>query len=205
MAFIIPSQKAMVKAGKLGLPLDATLGKKALARSLHNNYITFPVLFIMISNHFPSTFGHGWNWAILAGLALASAALRHFLNLLEKGHLKVWLLPAVTVRLIALIMITAPPSASELNDPGEPVSYTEAYNIITKRCTPCHSAAPTDDLWTSAPNGVMYDTPDQIRAKGDDILTRAVLTKTMPQNNKTGMTPEERDVLRRWIIQGMPE
>ena len=87
---IIPSQKAMVSAAKLKQPLDPELGKHAGLRSLHNNYFTLPVVFIMISNHFPSTFGHPYNWAILAGLILVSTALRHYLNLAEKGQQAFW-------------------------------------------------------------------------------------------------------------------
>ena len=100
--------------------------------------------------------------------------------------------------------MTGPPTAAELNDPGEPVAFTQVYSVMQERCMSCHSSAPTDADWSSPPNGVMFDTPEQIVAKSEQIMQRAVVTKTMPQNNKTGMTAEERDLLRRWIVQGMP-
>jgi uncharacterized membrane protein len=86
---IIPAQKAMVNSAKLGLPLDPTLGKKALARSLHNNYFTLPVLFVMVSNHFPSTFGYEYPWLILAIISLGAAGVKHYLNLKEQKQLNV--------------------------------------------------------------------------------------------------------------------
>ena len=102
---IIPSQKAMVKAAKLGLPLDPTLGKKALARSLHNNYFTLPVLFVMVSNHFPSTFGYEYPWLILAIISLGAAGVKHYLNLKEKKQLNVWILPVSVLILLSACFI----------------------------------------------------------------------------------------------------
>lgn len=196
---IIPSQKAMVAAGKLGQPLDPSLGKKALARSLHNNYFTLPVLFVMISNHFPSTFGYQYSWAVLAAISLGTAGVKHYLNLKEKGKYNVYILPASVLLLLAVCFITAPPK-----NPGEckPVSFAVVNNIIANRCMQCHSSKPTDDVYTAPPNGIVYDTPEDIVRKKDLIMQRVVITKTMPQNNKTGITPEERDLIRCWIEQG---
>jgi uncharacterized membrane protein len=196
---IIPAQKAMVAAGKLGQPVDPVIGKKALARSLHNNYFTLPVLFVMISNHFPSTFGYEYSWAVLAAISLGTAGVKHYLNLKEKGKYNIYILPASVLLLLAVSFITAPPK-----NPGEckPVSFAVVNNIITNRCMSCHSSKPTDDVYTAPPNGVVYDTPEDIVRKKDLIMQRVVITKTMPQNNKTGITPEERDLIRCWIEQG---
>src|SRR6476469_1365511 len=111
---IIPAQKAMVKAATEGTPLDPTLGKNALARSLHNNYFTLPVLFVMVSNHFPSTFGHSYPWAILAAITLGTAGVKHWLNLREKHQTDtaVWVLPAAVGVLLAVVFVTAPPAQS---------------------------------------------------------------------------------------------
>ena len=196
---IIPSQKAMVAAAKIGQPVDPTLGKKALARSLHNNYFTLPVLFVMISNHFPSTFGNKYSWAVLAAISLGTAGVKHYLNLKEKGKYNVYILPVSVLVLLAVSFLTAPPKPGECK---EQVSFTVVNNIIQNRCIQCHSSKPTDDVYTAAPNGVKYDTPEDIVRKKDLIMQRVVITKTMPQNNKTGMTPEERDLLRCWIEQG---
>lgn len=197
---IIPAQKAMVAAAKLGLPLDPTLGKKALARSLHNNYFTLPVLFVMVSNHFPSTFGYEYPWLILAIISLGAAGVKHYLNLKEKKQLNVWILPVSVVILLAACFISAP--STNPYECKKEVSITEVQAIVKERCLQCHSAHPTDDVYKVAPNGVMYDTPDDIVKKKDLIMQRVVLTKTMPQNNKTNMTEDERNTMRCWIEQG---
>ena len=196
---IIPAQKAMVKAAREGNPLDPSLGKNAGLRSLHNNYFTLPVLFVMISNHFPSTFGNEYPWLILTIITLGTAGVKHYLNLKEKGQLSVWVLPVSIVILLAAAFISAPSTPGACNSD---VSFAEVNMIIQKRCVSCHSAKPTDDIYTAAPNGVMYDTPEEIVKKKDLIMQRVVVTKTMPQNNKTNITEKERDIIRCWISQG---
>jgi uncharacterized membrane protein len=223
---IIPSQKAMVNAAKrnavrsqepgVGSPLAAKglptaqqnpepvddiakRGKNALFRSLHNNYFTLPVLFVMVSNHFPSTFGNKYQWIVLAAITLGSAGIKHWINLRERGQLSVWVLPVSVLLLLAVAYVTAPQlSTAKCKE----VSFAEVNAIIQERCISCHSSRPTDDVYTAPPNGVVYDTPEDITKKKDLILQRVVITKTMPQNNKTNMTLEERDVIRCWIEQG---
>lgn len=196
---IIPAQKAMVKATQEKTYLDPAIGQFAGLRSFHNNYFTLPVLFVMISNHFPTTFGHEYPWLILALITIASAAVKHYLNLKEKNQQSVWVIPIATLVLLSTVFITAPePVGGEC----EEVSFTEIWPIIQERCVTCHSSSPTDDVWTAPPNGVVYDVPSDITKLTDKIMQRVVITKTMPQNNKTGITPEERDKLRCWIEQG---
>ena len=197
---IIPAQKAMVKAAREGVPVSPQLGKNALARSIHNNYFTLPVLFVMISNHFPTTFGYENPWLILIIISLGTAGVKHYLNLREKGQLAVWIMPVSVVILLAGAFISAPPK-----DPGAcntKIEFSEVNAIIQARCISCHSSKPTDDVYKAPPNGVMYDTPDDIAKKKDLIMQRVVITKTMPQNNKTNMTQKERDIIRCWIEQG---
>ena len=199
---IIPAQKAMVRAAKRGLPPDPQPGKNALNRSLHNNYFTLPVLFVMISNHFPTTFGYEQPWLILVIISLGTAGVKHYLNLREKGQLAVWVLPVSVVILLAGAFISAPPK-----DPGacnSKIEFSEVNAIIQARCVSCHSSKPTDDVYKAPPNGVIYDTPDDIVRKAALIMQRVVITKTMPQNNKTNITQKERDILRCWIEQGAP-
>ena len=197
---IIPAQKAMVKAAKEGKPLNPALGKNALVRSLHNNYFTLPVLFVMISNHFPTTFGYQYPWAILAAITLGTAGVKHYLNLKEKGRYNVWVLPVSVMIILAACFVSAPPKDAAAC--SKTVSFAEVNTIINKRCITCHSAKPTDNVYTAPPNGVVYDTPQDIVKLKDKIMQRVVITKTMPQNNKTGITPEERDIIRCWIDQG---
>ncbi len=196
---IIPSQKAMVNAAKKGLPLNPQLGKNALKRSLHNNYFTLPVLFVMVSNHFPSTFGHQYSWALLATISLGAAGVKHWLNLKERGQYNVWILPVSVIVLLAVAYVSAPAKPGECKSN---ISFGEVNAIVQARCVQCHSSKPTDNVYTAAPNGVMYDTPEQIVKLKEKIMQRVVVTKTMPQNNKTGMTPQERDLIRCWIEQG---
>ena len=197
---IIPSQKAMVNAAKLGKPLDPTLGKKALARSLHNNYFTLPVLFVMVSNHFPSTFGFQYPWLILLIISLGAAGVKHYLNLKEKKQLNVWILPVSILILLSACFISAP--NSNPNQCKTIITISEVNAIVQKRCVHFHSANPKDDVYKTAPNGVKFDTPEDVFKKKDLIMQRVVLTKTMPQNNKTNMTDEERNIIRCWIEQG---
>ncbi len=202
---IIPAQKAMVKAATEGTPLDPQLGKNALARSLHNNYFTLPVLFVMVSNHFPSTFGHAYQWAILAAITLGTAGVKHWLNLREKHQSNAWVLPASVALLLGVVFVTAPQSQSGSTAPAactEEVTMSRVNQIVQTRCVQCHSSQPTDDVFKSPPNGVVYDTPEDIIRLKDKIMQRVVVTQTMPQNNKTHMTDEERDILRCWIEQG---
>lgn len=197
---IIPAQKAMVKAAKLGKPLDPNLGKYAGLRSLHNNYMTLPVIFVMISNHFPATFGNTFNWAVLAGLTLGSVAVRHYINLHEKGQHAAWIIPFAVIALLALIIVTAPVSTNSKYN--KTVSFKEVQPIFKSRCISCHSSNPTDDLQQIAPGGVVFDTPEQIQKMAQRIMVRAVQTKTMPQGNKTGITDPERELIGHWIDQG---
>lgn len=193
---IIPSQKAMVNAAKKGMLPDPAKGKNALLRSLHNNYFTLPVLFVMVSNHFPSTFANKYQWIVLAAITLGSAGIKHWLNLRERGQLSIWIMPASVILLLAVAYVTAPqPSHVKCKE----ISYAQVNAIITQRCITCHSSRPTDDVYSAPPNGVIYDTPADIIKKKDLIMQQVVITKTMPQNNKTNMTPEERDIIRCWI------
>ena len=196
---IIPSQKAMVNAAKKGITSDPQKGKNALFRSIHNNYFTLPVLFVMVSNHFPSTFSNKYQWIVLAAITIGSAGIKHWLNLREQGRLSVWILPASVILLLAVAYVTAPqPSTTKCSV----ISFAEVNAIIQQRCVQCHSSKPTDNTYTAAPNGTKYDTPLEIVMKKDLIMQRVVVTKTMPQNNKTNMTPDERDAIRCWIEQG---
>ncbi len=197
---IIPAQKAMVKAAKEAKPLNPELGKNAGRRSLHNNYFTLPVLFVMISNHFPGTYGNKNSWLVLAALTLGTAGVKHYLNLREKGQLSIWVMPVSVLIILATCFVTAP--QKKTTECKAEISFAEVNTIFQQRCISCHSSHPTDNTISAAPNGVMYDTPAEIVKYKDKIMQRAVVTKTMPLNNKTNMTQDERNVLRCWIDQG---
>jgi len=196
---IIPSQRAMVNAAKKGILPDAQKGKNALFRSIHNNYFTLPVLFVMVSNHFPSTFGNQYQWIVLAAISLGSGGIKHWLNLREQGRLSVWVMPVSIIILLGVAYITAPKASTAK---CTEVSFATVNSIIQERCISCHSSRPTDEVYTTPPNGVKYDTAEEIVVKKELIMQRVVITKTMPQNNKTNMTPDERDAIRCWIEAG---
>ena len=202
---IIPGQKRMVAAAKKGLAPNPADGKAAFIRSYTNNYFTLPVLFVMISNHFPSTFGNSYQWLVLIGITLGTAGVKHYLNIREKGELSVWVMPISVIILFGMAFMTAP-SPPKYENCQELVSFTEVQTIINNRCTVCHSSNPTDVIWKVAPNGVKYDTADQIYNLRDKIFQRVVVSKNMPfNNNQTGMTQEERDMINCWINQGAPK
>ncbi len=202
---IIPGQKRMVNAAKKGLAPNPEDGKAAFLRSYTNNYFTLPVLFVMISNHFPSTFGNAYQWLILIGITLGTAGIKHYLNIREKGQLSVWVFPISVVLLLGMAFITAP-EKPKYEDCKEAVTLAEVQTIINNRCTVCHSANPTDTVWKVAPNGVKYDTAEQIYNLRNKIFQRVVVSKNMPfNNNQTQMTQEERDMINCWINQGAPK
>lgn len=207
---IIPNQKVMVGQLTRGEEPDPEMGKAGALRSLHNNYLTLPVLFIMVSNHYPMTFGHEFNWAVLLALSLIGAGVRHWFNLTGQGHKNTWILPVAAIAMFALAFVMRPEvravEVAEGNEiqAAERVTWPVAKAIIDARCLPCHAAKTTHPTFVVAQGGVMYDTPEQVKAKVELIKAQAVDSKTMPLGNLTGMTDEERKVLGRWIAEGAP-
>ena len=196
---IIPSQRELVNAKEQGRAPDKKMAEMAKNRSLHNNYLTLPVLFIMISNHYPMTFSHEHNWVILAAISLGGALIRHWFNVRGQGGSANWILPLTALVFAAIIFVAAPKPQSASTTP---VAFAEVDAVIGKHCRPCHSEKPTDEIFKVAPNGVKYNTSAQIAAMAAKIKQRAVDTNSMPMGNKTNMTAEERALLGRWIEQG---
>ena len=200
---IVPSQRELVAATTEGREQDKAIGLRAKARSIHNNYFTFPLLFIMVSNHFPSAYGAKLPWAVLAVLMFVGAGVRHFMNV--RFTTKGWFFPLATLVLfgcVGLYMLTMRPTQAAPTGPA--VTFAEARAIVQTRCVSCHAQQPTDDQWRSPPNGIVLDTPAQMKLLVGRIRERAVVSKTMPLGNKTQMTDDERDKLARWIEQGAP-
>ena len=243
---IMPAQRALVKAIENNTTPDPLLPAKGLLRSRHNNYFTLPVLFIMISNHFPSTYGSQYNWLILAGIAVAAVLIRHYFNTRHDSNKYAWTLPVGALAMICLAYVTGPkplPSAPEqaaakveyqplpatavggktaaelrAEEAAKPAPPAEApaqataqaggetfdkiHTVIQERCTVCHSAKPTSPLFSAAPGGVMFDTPQQIQAQAARIQAQAVASQIMPLGNITQMTVEERKLVGDWIAKG---
>jgi len=197
---IIPNQKKMVDAMTKGEEPDATLGLAGAQRSLHNNYFTLPVLFIMVSNHYPVTYGHEWNWAILAALMLIGALTRHWFNLRGQGHKNAYILPIAAAGMVGLAFVTAPKSYAG----ADPVAFSEVRAIIETHCTQCHSSSPTMEGFVEPPLGVAFDSAADIGRHAARINTQVVVSQVMPLGNLTNMTEEERDTLGAWFYQGAP-
>ena len=195
---IMPAQRALVAAVEKGEAPDPKYGINAKLRSTHNNYATLPVLFIMLSSHYPMTYGHEYGWLVLGTMMLIAAWARHFFNLRHKGIVKPFILVSALLAFIALAWLIAPKPVS-LDASNKALSDTEAISLIQQRCRSCHSATPTDELFTTAPAGVIYDTKKQIMSWLPRIHARAVISKDMPFMNKTGMTNKERIALADWL------
>ena len=200
---IIPAQQKLVDATKAGTALDARLAFNAKQRSVHNNYMTLPVIFIMISSHYPSTFGHEHAWAVLIVVFIAGALVRHWFNLRNAGRSRIWPIPASVVLILVVMYATLPGGTMTAEDEdADPVTFAEAYDIVARRCVSCHAAKPSDENFDKPPKNVVFDTAEQIRDQAPKIRAVAVLTRTMPVGNETRMTDEERHVLGRWIAEG---
>ena len=201
---IIPSQKALVAAKLAGSAPDPALGARAKQRSVHNNYLTLPVVFTMISPHFAFTYSHRYGWLVLFLLFVGGAAVRHWFNLRNQGRHRAVLPVAALVLGIALAVALAPGDPGDASMPAEDVSFARVNRIIHARCVTCHSAAPDHPTAPVAAAGVTFDTPREIKAWAPRIFERAVATRTMPLANLTGMTDEERALIARWYAGGAP-
>jgi len=201
---IIPAQQQMVAATRAGQPADFTLGERAKQRSVHNSYMTFPVLFIMLSNHFPATYASPENWLVLLLLFVAGAAVRHVM--IGHGASSRWALVPAGLALAGAMLLSTPKGAAA-PAPGSADSvppFSMVRSVVAQRCLPCHSQYQSDRTFGPAPAGVTFDTPETIARLAERIRVRAVETRTMPPANKTGMTEEERALLARWIQVGAP-
>lgn len=223
---IMPAQRNLVSAIEENREPDPALPAKGLLRSRHNNYLTLPVLFIMISNHFPSTYGSEYNWAILAGLAIFSILVRHYFNTRHGSQKFAWTVPVAALGMITLAFVTSPnmnkPAAPVVKAPvatestatpasgevaqadlsSDLVSFDAINQVIQQRCSVCHSATPTHAAFAAAPAGVILDTPEEIKANVPRIVAQTVTTKVMPLGNLTQMTDDERSLIGTWVEQG---
>jgi uncharacterized membrane protein len=195
---IIPAHWELVRAKQAGRDPDPAANARAKLRSVHNNYLTLPVVFTMLSNHFPFTYGHSYSWLILVVLLVIGAWVRHFFNLRHMGR-TVWAIPVTAAIAIAVLAILIRPQTESAA--GTPVvPFAQVALIVEQRCAACHSQHPTKvDV---APRGIKLDTPQEIKAQASAIDQQAVQTQAMPLGNVTGMTQTERDLLGRWIAQG---
>ena len=199
---IMPSQRALVKAVEEGSTPDPSYGLNAKLRSTHNTYTTLPIIFIMISNHYPMTYNHSANWLVLMAIILITAAVRQYFVLAHFGKQKPVILVASVIATIALAFAIAPASVEiSAEQKMHKITDAQVQTIIEQRCSACHSNNNTDDVFKSAQAGVIFSDITAIKQWAPRIKVRAVDGKDMPFMNKTQMTEQERNTLAIWIAQ----
>ena len=199
-AVIIPNQKKIVAALLAGEAPDPRLGKAGKERSVHNNYLTLPVVVLMISNHYPLLFGTRYNWAIVAIVLALGPVIRHFFNERHKGNPApwwVWGVAAAGMTAILLLSSAGPRDAKSAAGTAHP-SFAEVSDIVTSRCSMCHAAEPVWEGIVAAPKGVLLDTAENIQRNARLIARNAAWSSAMPPGNITEITGEERAVLAAW-------
>ncbi len=204
---IIPNQKIVVDDLKNGRDPDPALGMQAKQRSTHNNYLTLPVLLMMISNHYPMLTGSEKSWMIVALILLIGGIVRHYFNTKHtgaSGNALRWQWPVATVLMVGLILLVSVRSGDQVAE-EDVIGAPQALAIIQTRCIACHAVRPSDEDFEKAPGGLVLETLDSVEKNATRILAQSVLSKAMPLANKTGMTLEERKQLGGWIRAGMPE
>ena len=200
---IIPSQRHMIAATEAGTPVDTSYGLRAKQRSVHNHYLSLPVLFLMLSNHFPGLYSHAQAWLVLGLVGTAGVGVKYVMNFRARTHPIILVGSLAAIGAAVTMTMPASKAASAYVDSGlSPVTYAAVKTIMDARCNSCHATKPTSPSFTAPPAGIIFDTPADVVAHKDRILARAVDTKTMPLGNMTGMTDDERAVLGRWIAEG---
>jgi uncharacterized membrane protein len=195
---IIPGQKKVVAQMRAGETPDAEPGIVGKQRSVHNTYFTLPVLFIMISNHYPMTYGHPQGWLVLIFIMLAGVLIRQYF-VLRHSHQAGPLLPALALLLLLAMVWWLRPVASTGMAAGQ-VSAAQISEVIQRRCIACHSSKPTQPGFAEAPLGILLESPEQILTRAERIAF-TVQTRYMPLGNLTGMTDAERATVASWYAQ----
>lgn len=223
---IMPSQRALVSAVEKGGEPDPSWGAKAKLRSTHNNYFTLPLIFIMLSNHYPATYQSKYAWVILPLIGAIAAFARHYFNLKHRGIKRPAILVTAGVAFAALALVVSLPKTTTFSlgfSPAADAKTTDApaateapaehkaaaslltnkqaVDLVQNRCAVCHSAHPKSAMFTAAPMGVEFDTLAEIKQWKPRILARAVDSNDMPFMNKTHMTDKERQELGQWLHQ----
>ena len=194
---ILPGQRKMVRDAEAGKVPDYSVSLKSKTRSVHNTYFIFPVLFIMLSNHYSGVTAHPQNALLLIVLSVAGAMTRH--AMVTKNAVERWLLVPAAIGLLTLVWMTRLDAPQFAKGDGSFVTYAQVKPIFENRCLACHASKPTDELFKIAPAGAVFETEAQAVAYKDKIYNRVVVQKNMPFSNKTGISDEERELIGRWV------
>jgi uncharacterized membrane protein len=212
---IIPNQKKTVAALLAGETPDPKLGKVGKQRSVHNNYLTLPVIVLMISNHYPLLFATRYNWLMVAIVLALGPVIRHFFNSRHAGRGSpwwVWGVVGVGMAAIAVLSAAGPRDAtppSKTDRTGEATrtagpSFAEVERIVGTRCSMCHAAEPVWPSLATAPKAIRLDDAENIRRNARLIGRNAAWSSAMPPGNITEMTAGERAAIAAWLAAGMP-
>ena len=204
---IIPGQRRMVRALEAGEPVNPDDGLRGKQRSVHNTYLTLPVLFVMISNHYAMTYSSRWNWVILIGMTIAGALIRVYF--VARHHGKASPLPAAgAVLMLALTAAVAtgrllptsgPRPGAVVYDTVMPATLSSVTGIVTARCTGCHASEPTWPGFSSPPAGIVLENDEDVMRHSVQVYQQTVVLRAMPIGNLTGITQDERDVIAAWF------
>jgi uncharacterized membrane protein len=201
---IIPNQKKTVAALLAAKEPKAAWGEQAKQRSVHNNYLTLPVVFLMIANHYPLMFATRLNWLIVAIVLAVGPVIRHFFNSRHEGKGSPWWTWGVAAAgMVAVAWLSAAGRADTVRQAGR-VDVKAAQNAILARCSMCHRDEPVWPGVHTPPKGVVLDDPDSIRRHARLIEINAVRSSAMPPGNITGMSAQERELIAAWLAAGAP-
>jgi uncharacterized membrane protein len=213
---IMPNQRIVVKDLQEGRTPDAKYGKIAKQRSTHNNYLTLPVIFMMLSNHYPLAFASQYNWLIAALVFLMGVTIRHFFNTMHKRGGMLWWTWGLTALLFAAVVWLSTAGIYSQNSDGEDLSmgpvatryaaletFEEVHDIVVGNCSMCHASEPVWDGMASPPKGVRLETAQQIATHAREIWLQAGVTHAMPPANLTYMDDESRALIRKWYEAGL--
>ena len=203
---IIPGQRKVVTALVAGEELDPRYGARGKQRSLHNNYLTLPVVFVMIGGHYPAVFATDYAWMILALVLVMGAVIRHFFNTKHKGEPAPWwtwiVAAALTVGAIFLSHAGAPrydaDAYAEYEFGKGAELHLAAVELVTERCAICHARVPQWDGMAFPPKGVVLETESDILRQMDDIYWQVAASHAMPPGNVIYVEDEERAMLAKW-------
>ena len=206
---IMPNQRIVVADLKAGKIPDAKYGKIAKQRSTHNNYLTLPVIFLMLSNHYPLAFASEMNWLIASLVFLMGVTIRHYFNSLHsRSGNPTWTWLATTVLFIIIMWLSTAPMFQQTEDeaalsPGavrfaNAEGFDQVHDIVLGRCSMCHAAEPGFGNMLWPPKGVRLETAGQIAGSARDIYLQAGLSHAMPPANLSYMEPSERAVIVAW-------
>ena len=206
---IIPNQKVVVADLIAGRKPDPKYGKIAKQRSTHNNYLTLPVIFLMLSNHYPLAFATEWNWLIASLIFLMGVSIRHFFNSMHarKGQPH-WTWAVTVILMLIIAWLSSQPSYHKQKDAmaarlveqyASAAGFEEVQDIVLGRCSMCHTSEPVYGNLMWAPKGVLLETPEQIAAQAQEIYLQSGATHAMPPANVSFMEDAERAKIVAWF------